>query len=153
MKHISLARPLTIALITAFSLAACSKGADPAALEASDAALKGVSTEGALAPVSARTVRVGLNGKDKAACGAVATIASPTDVRWSNSAEGPAKAQVSGEVAPCEIDGGWTGIVFPAVGQSLDECGVDGAVRDEREYQGPCRWGWVESSKLSPSAV
>lgn len=143
---------MTMALIAAFGLAACSKGADPAALQSSDTALTGLSAEGGLAPVASRTVRVGLNGKDKAACGAAVTIANPVDVRWNNSADTPPKAQVSGPVAPCEIDGGWTGIVFPAVGQSLDECGVDGAVRDEREYQGPCRWGWVESGKLAQPA-
>lgn len=142
----------TLALATALTLSACSKGAAPADLEASDVALKGVATDGALAPVAARTVQVGLNGKDKAACGAPMAATGTVDVRWSNSAESPAKARVSGTVAPCEIDGDWTGIVFPAAGQEADACAVDVAVETPREYQGPCRWGWVESAKLAAPA-
>lgn len=142
-------RLTALSLAAALTLSACSEGASPADLEASDTALKGVATDGALAPVATRTVRVGLNGKDKAACGTPVALAAPVDVRWTNSAAGPAKARISGDVAACEIDGDWSGVVFPAVGQEMDDCAVAVAVRDEREYQGPCRWGWVESAKLA----
>ena len=49
----------------------------------------------------------------------------------------------------CEADGTWTGIVFPAFGQALDECYTATPVSSAREYQGPCRWGWVETKDLS----
>lgn len=147
-----LPRLTALALTCALTLSACSDGAAPADLEASDAALTGVAAEGGLAPVAARAVRVGLNGKDKAACGTPVNVTGTVDVRWSNSAEGPTKARISGTVAPCEIDGDWTGIVFPAAGQDADACAVDVSVGSVREYQGPCRWGWVESAKLTATA-
>ena len=121
-------------------------------LEASDVALKGVESEEGMVPIAARAVRIGLEGRNQPACAPLTTMNGAPEVRWSNSAEGPVKTRVSGDVAACETDGDWTGIVFPAAGQDMDECAVGRTVNSPREYQGPCRWGWVESAKLATPA-
>jgi hypothetical protein len=139
-----------IALITALSLplVACSKP-DEAALAKSDAAFQGQTVDGEIRAVASRAVMVGQGGRQADACPAVATPASgKLTVHWSNT-PGPAKAEVEGEVAVCEADGSWSGIVFPAFGQALDECYTASPVSSPREYQGPCRWGWVETKDLS----
>ena len=157
MKHhariISFPAPLALGL-AAFSLAlaGCSKGPD-AALMQGDAALNGQSAGGAVQPVLSRPVKVGGGGAEADACGATAHAKAGTlAVRWSNSADGPVKAQVSGDVWSCEVDGEWTGVIFPAPGQAAEACEVASPVRDVREYQGPCRWGWVKTTDLVVTA-
>lgn len=140
--------PLAVAL----TLSACSKGADPAALVAGDVALTGVASDDGLVPVAARAVRIGVEGRRKPACRTPVTVGGSIDVRWSNSAEGPVKTPASGELAVCEVDGDWSGIVFPAAGQDINDCSVSRTVNSPREYQGPCRWGWIESGKLNAPA-
>jgi len=148
-------RPAAFALVCAslaLALTACSKP-DADALTQGDAALKGQTANGVTQAVASRPVKVGGGGAEANACGATAQgKAGALAVRWSNSADGPVKAQVSGHVWSCEVDGAWTGIVFPADGQAADACEVDSPVRDLREYQGPCRWGWVETKDLTLTA-
>jgi hypothetical protein len=139
-------------MIAAFSLAACSGGADPADLVASDVAFKGVEADGGLQPVAAKAVRIGIQGKDQPACTAPVTLATAVDVRWSDSATGPAKLRYSGELAACDASGDWVGIVFPAAGEDISDCQIGRTVNSPREYQGPCRWGWIESSSLKTPA-
>ena len=140
------------ALAIALSLTACGKP-DEAALAKGDAAFQGQTVDGQLQPVASRPVRLGTAGPQSNGCGRIAAPASGVlVVRWSASADGPVKAEVSGNVAVCETDGAWSGIIFPAFGQELDECYADARVPSPREYQGPCRSGWVESSGLATSA-
>ena len=152
-KHMTIAhtaRLTTLGIAAVMTITACSQGADPAALVETDKAFAGITTDGVAGPMASRVVRVGLNGPRSAACGTtLSTGDTALAVHWSNSAATPAKAQVSGEFAACEVDGEWTGIVFPAVGQNMGYCGADVAVRSVREYQGPCRWGWVESAAIA----
>ncbi len=139
---------LVLALVFALPLAACGKP-DEAALAKGDAAFKGQMVDGQLQAVASRPVMVGGDGDNADACASLAMPASgKLTVRWSASADGPPKAEVEGTVARCETDGAWTGIVFPAFGQEIDECYVSNSVSSPREYQGPCRWGWVETSAL-----
>ena len=42
----------------------------------------------------------------------------------------------------------WTGVVFPAPGQEPDDCLVTRHLRTARDYQGPCRWGWVRNGDV-----
>ncbi|MEQ1689575.1 MAG: hypothetical protein ABL874_13465 [Sphingopyxis sp.] len=143
-------------LLTAFAFpltcAACS-APDQAALAKGDEALKGQMVDGQLNPVATRSVMVGIGGADSDACGA---LARPREellaVHWSNDAASPIKAQASGDVWSCEVDGAWTGVVFPAHGQSTSDCNVASPVRSPREYQGPCRWGWALSADLVVTA-
>lgn len=150
-----IARPLRLALtvIVAAALPACSSS-DPAALAEGDAAFSGQpGADGALAPVVSRPVMVGRNGRNVNACGATATPAGERlTVHWSTDAAAPAKATVSGSLFVCQADGQWSGVVFPATGQSASDCRVSLPVTSPREYQGPCRWGWVKTSDLVVTA-
>lgn len=133
-------------------ISACS-APDETALAKGDDAFKGQMVDGQLRPVAARSVMVGAGGRTAAACGALATPKSgQLAVHWSNDPSSPVKAQVEGEVWTCETDGAWTGVIFPASGQGADDCNVTAAVRTPREYQGPCRWGWVESDTITVTA-
>lgn len=139
---------LSLLLALALPLAACGTP-DEAALAKSDAAFKGQTIDGEIQAVASRAVMVGQGGRQTDACPSVATPASgKLTVHWSTTA-GPAKAEIEGEVAVCEVDGSWSGIVFPAHGQALDECYTATPVSSAREYQGPCRWGWVETKDLT----
>lgn len=143
---------LSIAALAALSLSACGKP-DEAALAKGDAAFQGQTVDGQLQPVASRPVRLGTAGPDSNGCGRIAAPASGAlSVRWSASADGPVKAEVTGNVAVCETDGAWSGIIFPAFGQELDECYATARVPSPREYQGPCRSGWVQSNALAASA-
>lgn len=144
---------LVLALAVALPLAGCGKP-DEAALAKGDAAFKGQMVDGQLQAVASRPVMVGQGGDNADACASLATpVAGTLTVRWSASADGPAKTVVEGTVARCETDGTWTGIVFPAFGQEIDECYVSNSVSSPREYQGPCRWGWVETSGLKDATA
>jgi hypothetical protein len=150
-----LTRTISITLTSfgaAMALAACSDAPDPAALEAGDAAFTGIESNGGLAPVAARAVRIGIQGDDKPACAAPVTMAQPVEVRWSNSASGPVKVRQTGDISACDADGDWVGIVFPAAGQDIEDCGISRSVKTPREYQGPCRWGWIEKGSLAQPA-
>lgn len=139
-----------LALISALTLSACGKP-DEAALAKGDAAFAGQTVDGQVQAVVSRAVMLGTSAPNSLGCASTATPAEASlTVHWSASADAPAKAQVEGEVAVCEADGAWTGIVFPAFGQDLDQCYVSVRLRNPREYQGPCRWGWVETAALKP---
>ena len=141
-----------VPFLSAPLLAACGS-ADPAANPQVDDAFHGQVVDGALQPVAARVVMVGNDGREADACGALAAPASGAlTVHWSNSANSPTKAQLSGDVWACQTDGAWTGVIFPADGQSTSDCNVGSPVNTPREYQGPCRWGWVESNKITITA-
>jgi hypothetical protein len=157
MKQILLIPALAASL--ALALTACSKP-DEAALAKSDEALKGQMAGGELRAVASRPVMVGqggaqasggrqAGGRGISACAALVTIPEGTTraVHWSNIV-GPAKAEVTGAVWRCESDGAWTGIIFPAHGQDSGDCRADERLARPREYQGPCRWGWVQTSEL-----
>ena len=149
MRYRHLSSPVAAALL----LAGCGPSVDPAALEKGDAAFGGEMVDGAVQPAAARAVRVGNDGRQADACGALASpTAAPMNVHWTNRASSPVKAAVTGDVWVCETDGDWNGIVFPAAGQSTDDCAVASPVASPREYQGPCRWGWVPTRAISVTA-
>jgi hypothetical protein len=131
-------------------LSACS-GDNSAAIAATDRAYDGVSSAGVFAPVAARSVRVGLGERRADACSGRMSVTgdAPVAVQWAPGNRAPAKAAVEGQVLACEADGAWTGIVFPAPGQSLGDCNLSRRIGGPTDYQGPCRWGWVETAKLA----
>lgn len=136
----------------ALTLSACGKP-DEVALTKGDEAFKGQMVDGELRAVAARPVMIGEGGPRAQACARSVTL--PDDaavtVHWSN-AVGPAKATVSGEIWACEVDGAWTGVIFPAFGQGADNCRAAERLASPREYQGPCRWGWVETAVIAAAA-
>ncbi len=140
--------PRVLALWLAACLAACSSP-DEAALAKGDAALAGQTVDGVVHPVASRSVMVGTGERAANACAAVAQpAADKVTVHWSNDSSPPPKAEYAGEMWSCQSDGDWTGIVFPATGQSMGDCNVDAPLRRQREYQGPCRWGWVRTTEV-----
>ena len=44
------------------------------------------------------------------------------------------------------LDQKWFGVVYPNEGQDAAECGVSSPIRTRRDYDGPCRSGWVASA-------
>ena len=53
-------------------------------------------------------------------------------------------------VSLCEAaeNDAWFGVVFAAPGTDPDMCGVGKSVPNAREYQGPCRWGWIRGGTV-----
>ena len=131
-------------------LTACSDD-NSVAIAATDRAYAGVSSDGVLAPVTARSVRVGLGDRRADACTRRMSVAgdAPVAVQWAPGNRGPAKAAVAGQVLACDADGAWTGIIFAAPSQSLGDCNLSRRIGAPTDYQGPCRWGWVETAKLA----
>ncbi|MEQ1509790.1 MAG: hypothetical protein ABL909_05235 [Sphingopyxis sp.] len=143
---------LIFALTLVLALSACS-APDQAALAKGDDAFKGQMVDGQLRAVAARSVMVGAGGAEADACGALARPKGESaNIRWSNDPASPIKAEGRGDVWACEVDGAWTGVIFPAHGQSTSDCNVASPVRTAREYQGPCRWGWTLSADLAVTA-
>lgn len=143
-----------IAATMALLLAAGCSGGDSRALEQGDAAFKGqAGADGTIVPVASRPVMIGQDGRDADACGAMARPRGERlTVHWSTDAAAPAKAEIGGDVYVCESDGDWSGIIFPADGQRTGSCNVASPVRSPREYQGPCRWGWVKTADIEVTA-
>ncbi len=143
MKHrlpLLVIMPLSLA-----SLAACSQPAPPpdnAALAVTD-----------LTPLASQPVRIGSEGITLEACPSVSRVKDGgTNVYWAPGETRAIKAKLAGgaRVALCEAtdDDAWFGVVFPAPGLDMDRCRVNKAVGSVREYQGPCRWGWIKGGTV-----
>ena len=140
MKH-RLAFPFA-ALLTV-TLAACSQPAPPA----DNAPV--VAGE----PLATHAVMIGTEGANLPACASTSQVkAGGTDVYWAPGETRAVKAKVAGgaKVSVCEAtdDDAWFGIVFSAPGTDEDMCGVGRSVSSAREYQGPCRWGWIKGGTV-----
>lgn len=131
--------------LAALLLAACSEAAPPpdnAAIDDGGAAL------------ASRAVNVGREGASLPACPSVSrVIAAGTKAYWAPGETRAAKADLAGgsRVALCEAtdDDQWFGVIFPAPGGDIDNCGVGRPVAAAREYQGPCRWGWIKGGTVT----
>lgn len=109
-----------------------------------------------------RPVRIGEGGPRFDACQAVGRIAglrsNQLDVRIApfDSAKSKDSLSEGNLVYICtrSIDQQWFGIVYDNGGQLADnedaapraDCGVSSPVRSKRNYDGPCKSGWVEST-------
>lgn len=136
-----LASPL--ALLLAASLAACSQPAPPA----DNAPV--VAGE----PIATRAVMIGTEGPSLPACSSISRVkSSGTDVYWAPNETRAVKAKLAGgaNVSLCEAaeNDAWFGVVFAAPGTDPDMCGVGKSVPNAREYQGPCRWGWIKGGTV-----
>ena len=81
-----------------------------------------------------------------------AVKAGGTDVYWAPNETRAVKAKLAGgaKVSLCEAaeNDAWFGVVFAAPGTDPDMCGVGKSVSNTREYQGPCRWGWIKGGTV-----
>lgn len=134
---------VTLTALLLSSLAACSEPAPPAD---NAPAVAGD-------PLATRAVIVGTEGPSLPACSSISrVIDGGTDVYWAPDETRAAKAKLAGgvKVSVCEAsdDDRWFGIVFAAPGTDPDMCGVGKSVPNAREYQGPCRWGWIRGGTV-----
>jgi len=129
--------------LSALALAGCSQPAPPP----DNAKLAGG------APIATRAVMIGTEGPTLPACSSISRVKDGgTDVYWAPGETRVAKARLAGgtPVSLCEAadDDAWFGIVFAAPGTDKDMCGVGKSVANAREYQGPCRWGWIRGGTV-----
>jgi hypothetical protein len=116
-----------------------------------------VKVDGEAAPVvpGAVPVRIGELGASFAACGTAGTTrhlasgellpvrAAPYDAA-AEIGKVPAAAQFF--ICARSHDQRWMGIVYDESGTLAPACGVASPVTNRRNYEGPCRSGWVSSA-------
>ena len=104
---------------------------------------------------AARAVRIGELGPNFAACSAAGTTRNlkageTLPVRWApfdNAREsGSVAARARFFICTRSLDQKWFGIVYDEDGSLADRCGVAEPVTGRRDYEGPCRSGWVQSA-------
>ncbi len=105
------------------------------------------------APIATRAVMIGTEGPTLPACSSISRVEDGgTDVYWAPGETRAVKARLAGgaRVSLCEAtdDDAWFGIVFAAPGTDESLCGIGKSVADAREYQGPCRWGWIRGGTV-----
>ena len=109
------------------------------------------------ANVSERPVRIGFDGPRFDACaafGMVTNIGSAEDARLTvrsapaGTAEEVDALPAGAGVAMCQRVGGWVGIVYAPEGIDSAGCGTGSPVATVRDYEGPCRSGWVRDDYL-----
>lgn len=104
-------------------------------------------------PIATRAVKIGSEGPKVAACPSISRVQDKgTDLFWAPGETRAIKARLAGgaRVALCEAtdDDAWFGVIFAPPGGDMDLCGINRAVADAREYQGPCRWGWIRGGTV-----
>lgn len=104
---------------------------------------------------AARPVRIGELGPNFAACSAAGTTrnlkpgeALPVrEAPFDNAREsGSVPAQARFFICARSLDQKWFGIVHDEAGSLAERCGVAEPVTRRRDYDGPCRSGWVQSA-------
>jgi hypothetical protein len=104
---------------------------------------------------AARPVRIGELGSNFQACSAAGTTRAlkadePLPVRSApfQEAEKSGSVAAGGRFFICtrSLDQKWFGIVYDEGGTLADRCGVGEPVTERRDYDGPCRSGWVQSA-------
>lgn len=111
------------------------------------------------APAAAATVpdhlpEIGVMGPEFDACGGVGRVSGADEVQIVRGAPSEQGSEVDRLdrrtlVWLCEADGEWQGIVYPS-GQFQDiaDCRVGSPVAEPREYDGPCKAGWLLARNL-----
>ncbi|NJS15509.1 MAG: hypothetical protein HC788_14060 [Sphingopyxis sp.] len=133
-----------LALTPLLILAACSRPAPPP---------DNARLDDGGAPIATRAVNIGSEGPRLPACPSVSrVVAAGTNVYWAPEEIRVPKAKLPGgtRVALCEAsdDDRWFGVVFAGPDTEMDLCGVGRPVQAAREYQGPCRWGWIKGGTV-----
>jgi hypothetical protein len=134
------------------ALAACGEPATVADRGAQD---NDAAPAEAVATPESRPVRIGELGANFQACGAAGTTRNLKPGEALSVRRAPFDtAGESGQVASrarffiCtrSLDQKWFGIVFDPGGALAEKCGVSEPVVRRRDYDGPCRSGWVLSA-------
>jgi hypothetical protein len=138
-------------LLLCLGLAGCGEPATVADRTAQD---NQAATEAAVTPES-RPVRIGEYGANFRACGQAGTTrnlkageALPVrSAPFDNAGEtGSVPSATRFFICSRSHDQKWFGIVFEEGGTLAESCGVSEPVTRRRDYDGPCRSGWVQSA-------
>ncbi len=141
-------RPL---LLLGLALASCG---DPAAV-ANRAAEDPETAAADTVTAAARPVRIGELGPNFQACSAAGTtrglkVGEALPVRWAPFENAQESGSVPGGtrffICTRSLDQKWFGIVYDEGGTLAGRCGVAEPVTRRRDYDGPCRSGWVQSA-------
>ncbi len=141
----------TPTLLLCLALSACGEPATIANRAAQD---NEAVPEAALVPES-RPVRIGELGANFRACSAAGTTRNlkageglaVRSAPFENAAEtGSVAAGARFFICTRSHDQKWFGIVFDEGGALAGRCGVSEPVTRRRDYDGPCRSGWVQSA-------
>jgi hypothetical protein len=142
-------RPL---ILLCLALAACG---DPAVVanRAAEEERGGAGSD--IGTPESRPVRVGEHGANFRACSAAGTTrglkageALPVRSAPFENAEETGGVASGGRFFICgrSLDQKWFGIVYDESGALAERCGVSEPVARRRDYEGPCRSGWVQSA-------
>ncbi|MEA3066144.1 MAG: hypothetical protein QOJ27_2605 [Sphingomonadales bacterium] len=138
-------------LLLGLALASCG-GPAPVANRAAE---QNDSADADTVTAAARAVRIGELGPNFRACSAAGTtrnlksgeslpvLWAPFDDAREN---GRVPAQARFFICTRSLDQKWFGIVYDEGGTLAERCGVGEPVTRRRDYDGPCRSGWVESA-------
>jgi hypothetical protein len=138
-------------LLLCLALAACGEPATAPNRSADEAG----NDSADIVTAEARAVRVGELGPNFEACSAAGTTRSLKDgeglpVRSAPFDEGAETGRVASGarffVCTRSLDQKWFGIVYDEGGTLAERCGVSEPVTRRRDYDGPCRSGWVQSA-------
>lgn len=139
-------------LLLCLALSACG---DPATVANRSDSANEAGAETAEVTPAARPVRIGELGPNFAACSAAGTTRNlkpgeALPVRWApfdNAREsGSVAARARFFICTRSHDQKWFGIVYDEAGSLAERCGVAEPVTRRRDYDGPCRSGWVQSA-------
>ena len=138
-------------LLLSFALAACG---EPAAI-ANRATEQSEAPEAAVVTPGSRPVRIGEYGANFRACNQVGTTRNlaagetlPVRAAPFENAAGSGHVAAGARFFICtrSHDQKWFGIVHDEDGRLAERCGVSEPVTRRRDYDGPCRSGWVQSA-------
>ncbi|HYD37773.1 MAG TPA: hypothetical protein VEA60_09180 [Allosphingosinicella sp.] len=138
-------------LLLSLALASCG---DPVAVSNRVAGEEGEPAADTLT-AAARPVRIGELGPNFAACSAAGTTRNlkageALPVRWAPFDNGRETGSVAASarfyICTRSHDQKWFGIVYEEGGSLGERCGVAEPVTRRRDYDGPCRSGWVQSA-------
>ncbi|HEX8063749.1 MAG TPA: hypothetical protein VF535_11090 [Allosphingosinicella sp.] len=139
-------------LLLFLALAGCG---EPAAVPDRAAQDNEAAPEEAVVTPESRPVRIGELGPNFQACGAAGTTRnlkpgealSVRSAPFDNAGEtGRVAARARFFICSRSLDQKWFGIVFDEGGTLAEKCGVSEPVVRRRDYDGPCRSGWVQSA-------
>lgn len=139
-------------ILLCLALSACG---DPATLANRAAQDDEAVPEAAEVTPGSRPVRIGELGANFRACGAAGTTRSlrageslaVRSAPFDNAGEtGKVAAEARFFICTRSHDQKWFGIVFDEDGTLGERCGVSEPVTRRRDYDGPCRSGWVQSA-------
>jgi hypothetical protein len=138
-------------ILLCLALSACG---DPAVV-ANRAAQDNRAEAGPAAPPESRPVRIGELGANFRACSGAGTTkglkageALPVRSAPFDNADETGSVASGARLFICtrSLDQKWYGIVYDEGGSLAERCGVSEPVTRRRDYDGPCRSGWVQSA-------